>query len=395
MNYHIDQQTLEFLWEALNQKESLRPRFYLAINRFKKIKDKGWAFKSDLEDLVDCLDWRLATHRFSVRKFSEAFGIHWEPVCFRPKAVSRGVVEYDAIRVEDTALLLILLERVGFDTEPSEFVNLLLPGIKSRKKALFNNAELEIFWFMKTRHKNPNTRLISNNFTGDYEELGVLKTRGGYIITLQGDEHGAPMCLEIKSPKFRKQPKPVEVTCPDCGIDWYKGDPESSLSHRKIHKEIMSYLSPSPLPEMLEERKVSGEPELVTASSPKWKHQQMYQRARAFATELRFDIIQWANPDSTPDPDAYGYLFTDSAGAIVGACSFYDRSKEYGYKVFYLDWIWICRKERCNGHLTSRWKFFRERFGDFVVSSPVSDDMQCFLLKAGDSDLMRYPKSRI
>lgn len=44
--------------------------------------------------------------------------------------------------------------------------------------------------------------------------------------------------------------------------------------------------------------------------------------------------------------------------------------------------------------LSSRWHFFRERFGDFYVEGPVSESLQSFLAKRGDGHLMTWPSRR-
>jgi len=75
-------------------------------------------------------------------------------------------------------------------------------------------------------------------------------------------------------------------------------------------------------------------------------------------------------------------------------CAFCDHTGDRDQQLWALDWVWICTKERQKGHLAKRWLAFRERFGDFVVTSPVSEEMQGFLRKHGDLILMKYPESR-
>ena len=133
MEYKFDIETLKFIWITLRQPEFL-PNTAAIEKLTKRIIKKEWAFNSDVEDLIYYHDNRTSSHMFDVKKSSSLFDIRWEPVCFRPKAKSKSVSEFDAIRCEDAALLLILMERIGFQTDASLFVHQLLPGIRSRNK---------------------------------------------------------------------------------------------------------------------------------------------------------------------------------------------------------------------------------------------------------------------
>ena len=387
MEYIFDSETLQFLWSALRETASA-PNQHQAERLSKRIIKKGWAFKSDVEDLLYSLDSRLDYSRLDVKIFSQMLEIHWEPVSFRPNAKSKYISELDAIRAEDAALLLIILERVGFQVEPAILVDSLLPRFKSRTKQILNNAELEIMWFRKMRHKCGTIILKTDNKTDTDKEIDIFKTLGKYKISVRGAEVDKPEQIEILSPKFREQRNPVPVTCQQCGLQWFQGDPDSSSNHRREHKRRMLYLDPKPSKEMLEERKTNDAPELVTSKSPPWKHKEMYVRALAFKREFNYDFVQWQGDKGDSDPCVHGFLFTDESGSIVGACSFRRRKKKESEHYWELDWIWICPKERRKGHLSSRWKALRSRFGNFCVAYPVSDDMKAFLAKQGDSSLL-------
>ncbi|WP_449435077.1 hypothetical protein [Pedobacter steynii] len=177
-------------------------------------------------------------------------------------------------------------------------------------------------------------------------------------------------------------------------MDWYKGDPDSSASHRKEHKRRMAYLDPKPNLQLIEEKKTNTDFRMVNSQSPEWKHKEIYSRALAFKREFRYDFIQWQSPKGDDDPNVNGILFTNEQDAIVGACSFRDRTGEDGKKLWALDWVWICPKERRNGHLSKNWETLRQRFGDFIVESPVSDAMIAFLKSKNDSLLIYHPNNR-
>jgi hypothetical protein len=122
-------------------------------------------------------------------------------------------------------------------------------------------------------------------------------------------------------------------------------------------------------------------------SVPKWKRQEVYDRALEFKRELGYDFPQWAL-DAGHDPDAVGFLFSDDDGRIIGACSFRPQSHP-GERPWRLDWIWLCPSARRKGHLDRQWDRFRQRFGVFDVEPPISEAMQAFLRKRGCAHLIR------
>lgn len=193
-----------------------------------------------------------------------------------------------------------------------------------------------------------------------------------------------------KPKKSRQRQQSVETVCNVCGFTWWKGIPQESAAHRREHRRRMACLEPQPLRKIIAARK-SQETELghfsfnnalVTTCSPVWKHKQMYERAKAFKREFDYDVIQWDTPREC-DPNAHGFLFTDDAGSIVGACAFRNRVDE-NKNQWGLQWVWICPKERRKGHLSKRWKMFRKWFGGFRVEPPVSKAMEAFLIKQED-----------
>lgn len=178
----------------------------------------------------------------------------------------------------------------------------------------------------------------------------------------------------------------LAVTCDQCGIEWTRGDPDSSASHRRQHKHRMKYLDPQPVARVLEERSADIWSEEVTAASPLWRHDEMYNRAYAFKREQRYDFVQWDNPER--DHAAKGYLFADADGRIIGCCAFRFREYTNHQPGWALQFVWVAPPYRRSGVLAERWPAFRDRFGDFLVEGPVSTPMQAFLRRVGDERLM-------
>lgn len=389
MEIKTSEETIGFLLEAL--KES--PKFSRpdqAEGLFRKSLGRGWIFDTDAEEIIFMLDDRLYDYRLLLESLYTPCGAMFEYIAVKPNKIEKTPSLYRAIRPEYFLLLLIELERLGFLTVPERFVPILLPEIISKSKNILSSAELEIYLYSKLRHKGEDVILFTEKPLWYDAPIEKFKSQEGFKISFYQNEVNRGMqMLRIRAPKFRIRPKPRQVICAVCGLEWYKGDPESSLYHRNEHKRRLSWLNPAPQANMLLELQMVGiSAEEVSYKSPLWKHKEMYNRALAFKREFHFDFIQW-NKSGTEDKDAHGYLLTGESGEIVGACAFRNRLQKDKSFRWGLQWIWICPNERGKGHLSKRWSMFRERFGDFHVEPPVSDAMKAFLLKQGDDKLMK------
>lgn len=385
--YIVEEATLKAIWDVLQHPVRV-PTTHHAVNIARRSAETGWVFRHDLEDLLIYQDDRLAGYGINIVSIAKSLGIHWEPICYRPSRKSHGSTDFDATRCEDAALLMILFERMGFQIDPSVLVDLLLPKVLDISKKLLSGAELQILWYHETKGKTAPLTMRVDDY--DVEEvIKTIVTPSKYKIVLCGTNEENPNMIEFKSPKYRRNIYYGREKCPECGIEWRRGDPDSSYQHRKAHKEIMHFLDPKPLKEMADELKNSATPEVVNIQSPIWKHKEIYGRACAFKTEMGFDRVQWLLPKRFNDPFRQGYLFTNEEGVIVGACSFV-REKEEQRIYWVLDWVWVVPRERRKGHLHKRWKLFREKFGNFKISFPVSTEMQSFIRKQGDGRLLEF-----
>lgn len=389
MEIKVKTETITCLWELLQEiPDLLRPA--QAERLFRKNLEQGWIFSTDVEDILCFLDDRLNDHRIHLEDLYKPLGVLFEDIVFRPKKIANEASLYQALRPEYFVLLLIQLERFGLSMEADRFVKILLPAIDVKSKSILSNAELAILWYSKDRLKGEDVVLYSTKPLWYNEPIKKHKTLYGFkTFYYEDDENEERQMLRIRAPKYREKSEPVYTKCQICGLEWYKGDPESSLYHRKEHKRRLSLLKPEPIPKMiLELQKDETLAELVTYKSPLWKHKEMYYRALEFKSEFHYSFTQWSK-EGREDVDAHGFLITGEQGKIVGACAFQNRlQKDNSYR-WGLQWIWICPDERGKGHLSKRWKMYRERFGDFHVEHPVSDAMKAFLEKKGDFELMR------
>ncbi|SFN90822.1 hypothetical protein SAMN05421741_11374 [Paenimyroides ummariense] len=370
---------LETLWEMLNKsvRDTSPDKSKTLLN---EVLIKGWASLADIEDILDTLDSRIYNHTLKIEKICEIFDIAIETAYYKPSRLSIEVLGNESLRIESLAHLLIILEQIGFNTRPEDLVNLLLPKLTEKNTIFLSASELQVFWFTKYRHRNsPLEFCTDEEWWRQDSKTKSIKTSSSYKVSATFNDSGCIIHLEIRPPKFRKRPRTFSTRCKECGYEWVKGDPESSMYHRREHKKRMSYLDPKPNMRMT---KIMHNPdfELVTTNSLKWKHKEMYERARIFKRMFHYDFVQWHSQAGDSDPNVQGYLFTNEIGAITGACSF--RYRKYGHNIVWiLDWVWVSPKHRRTGELSKRWEHFKTKFGKFEVQHPISEDMQSFLNK--------------
>lgn len=355
----------------------------------RQIAIEGWAQTWIVEDLVMMTDRRFeGPHgRVDLRRVSRALGLPLQSVCLRPGARSNCVSLSEAWSALDAAGLFVALEMLGFAIDPSPLVAALAPTLP--KKGYVSGSALDVLWYTRRRGKSRITfqrEDASGPLRGHEDHL----LRGGYRLTTLVGLDGEPVSLTVTGPRYRRQADPVETRCPRCGLTWWRGDPDSSASHRREHRKRMAILDPEPHERVREEAAGSAFDEHVDQWSPEWRHREMYRRAVAFRREEGYDFVQWSVPET--DPDTHGFLFADEEGRIVGACAFRMRDFEAGFRRWCLQWIWVAPEHRRRGVLRSRWEGLRQRFGDFWVEPPVSDAMRAFLGSMGDKRLLDFPE---
>ncbi len=387
----VSAELLSAIWIALNADGPRTPK-NSARASLGRIADDGWMFSYELEDLCYETDNRLLlhTHGIDVDKLAEGLGYSWVSVYDRPRMRSISAVATDALSSADAAAFLLDLERLGFAIDPGLLVERLRPAIA--KKPRVTSAELDIFWAPKLRGRS--TLSLQSDGDWTYGKIVKGKFANGYRYEAWLDADGAIYSLTVDGPKFRRRRDPVKTVCPDCGHTWWRGDPDSSASHRKEHRKRMHVLAPQPLAKLIEARTSEAEPDLVKASSPPWKHFEMYRRAQAFKREEGYDFVQWQSSDGETDPHVQGFLLSDDDGAVQGAIAFRWRVPEDEQPFWGLQWVWVCPRARKSGVLSARWLAFRERFGDFHVEGPVSEGMRAFLARHDDAHLMKWPSQR-
>ena len=361
------------LWERLQK--PIRGRLAASANSdAKKIARKRWIHAYEIEDFLSDFDDRL--YGLDFIKFSKSCGLGAEVIWSVPSRKSNSFSGSDMFGTADFCAVLILLERIGFDVDPTKVVEEILHDIQNLTE--MTGSELSAWTWPKQRHKMCPVMLVLDD--SDYRRHGAVRsltTSRGYKILASIGADGRVGLLECQAPKYRRRRDQVSVRCVACGLGYLKGDADDVANHRSVHRKRMKILDPAPDERFF--RVLNGASLYqVDALSPAWAPKAILERARFFRRELHFDFLQWDSGEENSER-CLGFLLPFGS-RIAGACCFRRRQAT---DPWYLDWIWVAPKLRRQGVVASVWKELVLRFGDFDLGYPLSDGMISFLEKIG------------
>jgi hypothetical protein len=368
--------TMEFSAGILTQIAYASQQPVAGIGRFptrhwRQVLKRGWAYRTDVEDILSALDSRLDPYRVDLGSLAEQAGYPMQPVRSRPRFVTADWISMDAMTATDLAGLCIFLEQCGFLTDATPMVNDLYAEIATRDYLTL--AEGDIYGFAKLRHRC-RIGLHAKEALEGAPSQDSWEAAQGYRFErlMRGDQVAR---LTIQGAKWRRQSR-MEITCPVCGMLFTKGDPESSANHRREHDRVTRLLTPRPEPRMKTRLEQVADGERVDVDAKVWMHREMYERALRFKRDFGYDFVQWpfVKKKTDIDPSWIGYLFATPDGTIDGACAFRHEDGEW-----VLSWVWIRPERRRSGLLSERWSAFVEQYGDFWISHPLSEAMRAFV----------------
>lgn len=117
-------------------------------------------------------------------------------------------------------------------------------------------------------------------------------------------------------------------------------------------------------------------------------HEEVYKIAKYFMEELNYDRIPYSQYGNLSN-EYKVLLFTEKAldiyrkdpmpYRIYGGCLFSKIKFTKGDDYWALEWIWIHPFFRNRGNLKKNWTQLEENFGNFIIKTPISNDMKAFL----------------
>lgn len=303
-------------------------------------------------------------------------------VYISPEFPEDEVSGYPGLTAVDAVALLIKLEHLGLQVHPQNLVATLAP--KLEKKRFLTQSELLIVRYGQDRRKQRITLSADLGSVGSDVSTTQDTDANGYQITMTWAGNVA-IKVQVQGPDYVEPLLQELVTCEYCKHEYLTNSSIDARIHASEHEWTEQLFDPVP-DELFAERLASdAQADLVDSNSPLWMHEAVFQRARAFRREFRYDRVQWDGSIERPASEEWhGYLFAgDDKGIIAGACGFYHEESGREAGQWGLHWIWLAPKYRRAGILKARWSDFLNLYGDFYIEPPLSEAMQGFLRKHG------------
>jgi len=365
---HLPIEILTVMTAALRRPAQPRP---FATQLWNEIHEKGWAYLSQVEDLVAAMDNRLYELRLS--DLAAAAGYPPRLMRDRPRFKNADWYSMPMMEAVDVAGFCIFLEELGFAVDPAPMVDALYGQLAT--SPYLTLAQGDVYCYSAMRHKHKRMLQAIESVDSGPIQQEWRSAAGHRYQSLERD--GQVTMLTVRGPHWR-QPRRVEVACADCGTRYTRGDPESARNHRTAHEQALRLLQPKPSARMREQLQRGIEGERVDVNASLWMHHEVAARAVRFKRDFGYDFVQWPSISTRARLDSrwVGYLFADSTGAIDGACAFHRDQEQWS-----LHWAWVRPERRRHGLLAARWPHFLERFGDFWIEHPLSDAMLAFVTR--------------
>lgn len=381
----VSHSQLEIIISALRMPSHGATNSRSAIRQFETIAEEGWSAGWRLADLMLLLDKRISlTHLCCPDDFAEQMKLDQRFAFRQGQDFDEGPTGYMMYSSATVACLLIWLERLGFDVDPSDLCNEIAKRIGPNR--FVNEDEIEVLGYPDKRHQSAPVQLAVEEAAYPSPSGETLKfdTGSGYHVVVRHNSQNAPIMLEVHAPLYVEPRPQMLIECSECKFNFVSGIRSDEHTHNIEHRKVVTTLKPIPSRALRKVLSSDVEAVWVTTDSPSWLRIAVYRRALAFKREMKFDFAQW---EVGYDPDAVGFLFHDEDFRITGACCFRSETEDKPHRTS-LDWIWICPDQRRSGLLSKNWNRFHKRFGDFSIAHPLSDAMQGFLRKQGGAHLL-------
>src|SRR6516162_10985783 len=103
-----------------------------------------------------------------------------------------------------------------------------------------------------------------------------------------------------------------------CGLTYVRGLPQDAKEHRRFHRRWAAVVEPKPNAAI---RKLTVSSGLlgVDQGSPRWLNKAVYECARLFRREFRYDFVQWSEngPEFGPDKKRAFLFIADDQATIA------------------------------------------------------------------------------
>ncbi|WP_144967989.1 hypothetical protein [Pseudomonas sp. DE0010] len=384
MAINISRQTLTKLCEILVEKRNTSARRE-GLTRFEREALKeGVARNTDIGDYLITTEARaFSSIEYIFEELLVLFDIAQQSVGRRPVDPDDEIPLTQALNAVDATALIIGLQQVGLQVDPSRLVRELTETLEGREVLTSNELEIVLY-----DHYVGRRRTVLNAAQGPIHPLSPETTHqdeAGYRFTMKWDGD-AVVWLEVLGPRYRNPEHQEHTVCEFCGHSYYTNNTQEARIHSEVHSRKKQMIDPQPDEQFAERLSTLGRAgELVDQGSPLWMHGAVCDRAFEFKREFKYDFVQWDGSSTRrAGEDWRGWLFAaDDMGAIAGACGFMRLDGAVDGPEWSLQWIWLAPKYRRAGLLEARWPSFLQAYGDFDIERPLSPAMKAFVRKHG------------
>ncbi len=190
----LEPSLLDRLWRALDETPRLPRRLGPPHRVFEEMVAVEWVDPISVESVVVRMDKRLDRH-IDFFALARALKLPVRSAFRAPRRKTQtSVIGFDALHVHDVAGLLIWLEWMGFDIDPSGLVAAIRPRLKGKHQ--MTASEVEVFFYEKERcrsevdaHADGETRAVSSK---------EMTTPAGYRVHAMLDAEGKCTDLSVK-----------------------------------------------------------------------------------------------------------------------------------------------------------------------------------------------------
>ncbi|MDD1962915.1 GNAT family N-acetyltransferase [Pseudomonas sp. 39004] len=377
MDYTISRKALEGLCRILKEdrRENSSGRTS-AIER--KLAENGYISLIELTDKLGMEERRGGgVIEYILQDLISALGIPTLTLCYRPEQVGDEPYPFEGFSEIDVAHLLIQLEHLGLQVDPSSLVHKLADKLGSAR--ILTESELAVIEY---EHRRSSRKIVlqveGHSAAVETESTSHTDSQGMHCTVISSDH--VPVRLEIQGPKHEAPLETPIVECSICRLSYVQNNPADERRHSTLHQERMSTINPQPDPRVIALMPVKDGSLLVEPDSPLWMHDEVLKRARAFRLEFGYDRVQWdGSSDNAASPEWRGHLFVSDEGAIAGACGFYGEAASPPE----LHWIWLAPPYRRRGLLKAAWPSLTRSYGEFDLEWPIQDAMLEFVARHG------------
>jgi hypothetical protein len=184
--------------------------------------------------------------------------------------------------------------------------------------------------------------------------------------------------------------------CAVCNFHFVSSLAGDRRIHRARHRALLRVIEPQPNSALAKLHAVQGSFVPVSNQSPRWLRHRLYEIARTFKREMKFDFVQWGEDND----DGHGCIIADEAGRAIGGFvvrwrgDYYPPETPDWAKGWALTWVWIAPPYRRQGWLRRTWQTLTCCYSGIIPEPPFSPAAATFFATCDIPPELRKQRKR-